>query len=167
MRPREGFSPTTPQHEAGTRIDPPPCGPSSSFIASLNPLSVCYNFVLSLPHPLTQIKTRPPRSAMMGNVRAGHGQKTREEGGRDYPLKVGPELGFARSGLTSFGTTSMKWPASLTPRASELRAMKAEIGQSRDDWRRRAEVRGSGDRSHCSRRAAGSVALLHGVLNFD
>ena len=53
----------------------------------LNPLSACYDFVLSLPHPLTQIKTRPPRSAMLGNVRAGHGQKPREEGGRDYPLK--------------------------------------------------------------------------------
>src|SRR5271165_5201600 len=101
MRPREGFSPTTPQHEAGTRIDPPPCGPSSSFVASLNPLSACYNFVLSLPRPLTQIKTRPPRSAMLGN-RADHGQKPREEGGRDYPLKLGPELGLARSGLTSF-----------------------------------------------------------------
>src|SRR5271166_4362548 len=101
MRPREGFSPTTPQHEAGTRIDPPPCGPSSSFVASLNPLSACYNFVLSLPRPLTQIKTRPPRSAMLGN-RADHGQKPREEGGRDYPLKLRPELGLARSGLTSF-----------------------------------------------------------------
>jgi len=51
---------------------------------------------------LTQIKTRPPRSAMLGNVRADHGQKPREEGGRDYPLKLGPELGLARSGLTSF-----------------------------------------------------------------
>src|SRR5271166_1299750 len=101
MRPREGFSPTTPQHEAGTRIDPPPCGPSSSFVASLNPLSACYNFVLSLPRPLTQIKRRPPRSAMLGN-RADHGQKPREEGGRDYPLKLGPELGLARSGLTLF-----------------------------------------------------------------
>ena len=80
---------------------------------SLNPLSACYNFLLSRLHPLTQIKTRPPRSAMLSNVRAGHGQKPREEGGRDYPLKLGPELGFARSGLTSFGTTSMKWLASL------------------------------------------------------
>ena len=51
---------------------------------------------------------------MLGNVRAGHGQKPREEGRRDYPLKVGLELGFARSGLTSLGTTLMKWLASLT-----------------------------------------------------
>src|SRR5271166_6296912 len=144
MRPREGFSPTTPQHEAGTRIDPPPCGPSSSFVASLNPLSVCYNFVLSLPHPLTQIKTRPPRSAMLGNVRAGHGQKPGEEGGRDYPLKLGPGLGLARSGLTLFWNDLDELAGLADPRAPQLRAMKAtlaEIGQSRDDWRRQAEVR--------------------------
>src|SRR5271165_518391 len=52
--------------------------------------------------------------AILGNVRAGHGQKPREEGGRDHPLKLGPELGLARSGLTSFGTTSMKWLGSLS-----------------------------------------------------
>ncbi len=42
---------------------------------SLNPLSACHNFSLSLLQPLTQIKTRPPRSAMLSNVRAGHGRK--------------------------------------------------------------------------------------------
>src|SRR3954471_7561955 len=30
MRPRDGFSPTSPQHEDGTRIDPPPSEPSAS-----------------------------------------------------------------------------------------------------------------------------------------
>ncbi len=81
---------------------------------------------------------------MLGNVGAGHGQKPREEGGRDYPLKLGPELGFARSGLTSFWNGLDELAGLADPRASERRAMKAtlaEIGQSRDDWRREAELR--------------------------
>src|SRR5271157_6332350 len=93
---------------------------------------------------LTQIKTRPPRSAMLGNVRADHGQKPLEEGGRDYPLKLGPELGLARSGLTWFWNDLDELAGLADPRALELRAMKAtlaKIGQSRDDWRRQAEVR--------------------------
>jgi Resolvase, N terminal domain/Helix-turn-helix domain of resolvase len=55
---------------------------------------------------------------MLGNVRAGHGQKPRQECGRDYPLKA--ELGFARSGLTSLGTTLMEMADLPDPRASEL-----------------------------------------------
>src|SRR5271165_1365064 len=159
MRPREGFSPTTPQHEAGTRIDPPPCGPSSSFVASLNPLSACYNFVLSLPHPLTQIKTRPPRSTMLSNARAGHGQKPR--GGRRprLPSEVRAGAGF-RSLRPYFVWNDLDEMAGLAgPRASELRAVKAtlaEIGQSRDDWRRRLRFAGCGNGSQ--RFAAGRPA---------
>jgi hypothetical protein len=36
----------------------------------------------------------PLRPGDTRKYRAGHGQKPREEGCRDYPLKLGPELGF-------------------------------------------------------------------------
>jgi hypothetical protein len=78
---------------------------------SLNPLSACQKLLLRLPRRLTQIKTHPPRSTMLADVRAGHGQKPREEGGRDHPLKLGPEFAPA---LFRSGTISMKLLASLT-----------------------------------------------------
>ncbi len=97
---------------------------------------------------------------MLSSVRAGHGQKPGEEGGRDYPLKRGRERGFVRSGLTLFGNDLNEMAGLADPRASELRAVKAtlaEIGQSRDDWRRR--LRFSGNGSQRSRRSAGTPAL--------
>src|SRR5271165_2550581 len=81
-------------------------------------------------------------SAMLPDIRAGHGQKPREVGGRDYPLKLGPELGLSRSGLTSFGTTFVEMTGFAEPRASEP-AMKdalAELRQSCDDWNAQAEI---------------------------
>ncbi len=92
--------------------------------------------------------------AILGNVRAGHGQKPREEDGRDHPLMLGPELGLARSGLTSFGTASMKWLGSLSRERLNCGAVKdmlAEFRQGRDDWKAQAEVRWlSGDGSTLS-----------------
>src|SRR5271167_1170457 len=38
---------------------------------SLNPLSACHNFSLSLLHPLTQIKTRPPGGCTLYPARLG------------------------------------------------------------------------------------------------
>ncbi len=109
---------------------------------------------------------------MLRDVRAGHGQKPREEGDRDYPLKLGPELGFARSGLTSFWNDVDELAGLADPRAPELRAMKAtlaEIGQSRDDWRRQAEVRRLWQwiLAFAAVGRHARVELDHGVLNFD
>ncbi len=104
---------------------------------------------------------------MLGNVGAGHGQKPWEEGGRDYPLKLGPELGFARSGLTSFWNDLDELAGLADPRASERRAMKAtlaEIGQSCDDWRREAELRrppGNGVCAQCHAPEKYDVAAHH------
>jgi hypothetical protein len=48
-----------------------------------------------------QIDAQPVEAASRPTSRsAAYGQKP--EGGRDHPLKLGPELRFARSGLTSF-----------------------------------------------------------------
>ncbi len=56
---------------------------------------------------LTKINARPLRPAILSNVRAGHSQKPREEGGCDHPLKLGPELSLAAPpGATAFAPSS-------------------------------------------------------------
>src|SRR5581483_8741213 len=75
-RPRDGFRPTTPQHEAGTRMEPPPSEPQASAptptatdaaAPPLDPPEVCVvrQGLLVVPVKPLWVTPRPPNSGVV------------------------------------------------------------------------------------------------------